>query len=147
MGIDLKIKRSILKDTKLNTTALRKRALIQLENIDYQIINQTDKIINFSSDNEKGLLVSRMESFSKIDDGQIEIEVVGKNKTIKLNYYMSVIGEALIIVLSLLGGFILDKFILIFSALILIQFMIRLIVLKTVAENLLVTILSKENAE
>ena len=138
--MDIKIKRNICRDTKVSVENIKESLLVTLHDQEYKVIENDGMVIYF--DNSKdSLFVSRIKAFSEIDDGKFEILITGRTQALKLTYNTSVLTEAIIVTLMIFGGIISNIFYFIFAALIMLQLLIRFVIIRNTAKNLILSII------
>lgn len=140
--MDIKLKNSFIKETKMKPEIIKENILSTMNDCGYKLCVNEGMTLYFNNSNYKKLLISRMESFSRLDDGKFEITTSVNKQIIKFTYSFSVLAETIVMLLLIAAGAIFDLFFFIFAALVLLQFLFRILAVRNSAKNLIWTVLS-----
>lgn len=143
--MNLRIKSTIVKKTNIDYDDIRTRTLLALGDRGYKIIKDKGFALYFDRYKDQVLLTSRMEAFSKIDEGKIELNILGADQSLKLVYSVSILTEVIIISILIFVGAVYDHFMFIFSILVALQLLTRVIIIRSSAKNIIASILSIES--
>ena len=131
--------KKIIHSTDVAKSILIERILKELNKPGYRIINQTQSRVEF----KLNLLVpgSRLEVFRRVSGG--EFEIISENKTIAFSFYYSPLSEILLTVFAVYMGITVDyNAFIFFMVFIAIALCISLIVMKSVANDMMENILN-----
>ena len=132
--------KKIIRSTNIETSAILKRIIDELNEAGYKITNQTQSKVEFKY-NIWGP-GSRTDVYRKVDGGTIDI--IPDNKSIVFSYYLTPIFEIVLVCIVAFFGIIKDHRIFFFILLIAFAFMIRLISVKMVGDQMTENILNLE---
>ena len=140
--IKMKIRyKKIIHSTDVAPSILKERILRELDKPGYRILNQTQSRVEF----KLNLLVpgSRLEVFKRVSGG--EFDIISENKTIVFYFYYSPVSEFFLIVFATYIGITQDyNAFLFFMVFITVVFCISLIVMKSVASDMMENILNQD---
>jgi hypothetical protein len=128
------ITNSLKRKASLPGKVIKSNLVEDLSNKGYKVASSTERYVYFEV-NQKGPFVSRNKVFFMIDKGNFLID--DSSQMIILTYSMYILPDLIAIPLSIIGGFVIDDFIFIFSLLITIQFLIRMLMVRSAAKDLL----------
>ncbi|WP_295653878.1 hypothetical protein [uncultured Mucilaginibacter sp.] len=133
---NVKVKYSIEMRTNLETDVLRKNILQELRQLDYNIIAESDSLIEFDNDNGR-LLSSRLKDFTRLPDSRIDIVNINGTRFVNISYTISITGDIIVIAFTLLVASIFTYFYFIGTVLFLLQLLVKAIMVNGLGIELL----------
>lgn len=134
MRIRFKIKRS----TGIETSSLIKKIIAELNKSGYKIITQTENCVALKDNAWR--IASRTEVYKKVDGGTFYIDTDGK--MIVFEYYLSMVYEIVLIAVFAIFGLLVDHLVLFFIPVMLFFLFIKIISVRSAANDMLDTISS-----
>ncbi len=135
----MKIKNITSAKSELKPEVLMDKVISKLTEQGYIITDRTMASISFKDDNWQ--IRSRNKIFSKVDKGEFKIEVSGDGALIEYTYYISFLPELVITSIILIVSLAQNYLILFIALPLLIQLGIRIITLREVSEEMVMTII------
>lgn len=136
-----KIKFTIRQETNLGRQNLKETIVELLTNSGYKVIRVTDSMIKFDDTGNNSFSFRGEKGFKMIEEGQFEILTSEKGATIQLTYYFDVFFEIILLSICFLGAIFGALPALIIGSALLIQFLLKINIIKGVANGMLLNIL------
>ncbi len=136
-----KIKFTIRQETNLDPQNLKETIVELLTNSGYKVIRVTDSMIKFDDTGNNSFSFRGEKGFKMIEEGQFKILTSEKGATIQLTYYFDVFFEIILLSICLLGAIFGALTALIIGSALLIQFLLKINIIKGVANGMLLNIL------
>ena len=121
----MKLKFKIEKRTDLELKNLTDRIISHLTDSKYKILDRTNYEVAFDDSNTP-VWSSNAKKFTRVDSGIFEILKLHNQDVVILTYYISIIGEIIMIVVLALIGLFYDDVILLYSLFVLLFSLLRL---------------------
>lgn len=136
-----KIKFTIRQGTNLDPQNLKETIVEVLTNSGYKVIRVTDSMIKFDDTGDNRWSLRGEKGFKMMQEGQFEILTSEKGATIQLTYYFDVFFEIILLSICLLGAIFGAPPALFIGSALLIQFLLKISMIKGVANSMLLDIL------
>lgn len=136
-----KIKFTIRQETNLDPQNLKETIVELLTNSGYKVIRVTDSMIKFDDTGNNSFSFRGEKGFKMIEEGQFEILTSEKGAKIQLTYYFDIFFEIILLSICLLGAIFGALPALIIGSALLIQFLLKINIIKGVANGMLLNIL------
>jgi len=136
-----KIKFTIRQETNLGPQNLKETIVELLTNSGYKVIRVTDSMIKFDDTGNNSFSFRGEKGFKMIEEGQFEILTSEKGAKIQLTYYFDVFFEIILLSICSLGAIFGALPALIIGSVLLIQFLLKINIIKGVANGMLLNIL------
>ena len=137
-----KIKFTIRQETNLDPQNLKETIVAVLTKSGYKIMRVTDSMIKFDDTGNNRWSLKGEKGFKMIEEGQFEILTSEKRVTIQLTYYFDVFFEIIMLSICLLGTILgAPPVLFIGCSALLIQFLLKISMIKGVANRMLLNIL------
>ncbi|QEM12190.1 hypothetical protein [Mucilaginibacter rubeus] len=137
----VKIKFTISQETNLDPQNLKETIVEVLTNSGYKVIRVTDSMIMFDDTGDNRWSLRGEKGFKMMQEGQFEILTSEKGATIQLTYYFDVFFEIILLSICLLGAIFGALPALIVGFTLLIQFLLKINIIKGVVNEMLLDIL------
>lgn len=135
-----KIKFTIQQETDLDAQTLKETIVKQLIESGYKIVRTVDLTIRFddTGDNDWN---PREKGFKMMEEGKFDILPSENGTIVRLTYYIDAFFEALLFPFILLGGIFASQFLFFMGSVFLIQFLLKISMIKDVANRIVLDIL------